>query len=263
MLELFLFSMLVGLLAGLLAGLFGLGGGVLIVPALYWLFTMQKFPQELLMIMAVATSLATIIFTSTSSIVAHHKLGAIQWGVVLRLTPGILFGTSVGAIVADFIEAEILRDVFVIYLLFVGFRMVLPKKNSREIKKAGQWLDYLMGNAIGFLSSILGIGGGTLTVPYLLARQLRMKNAVAVSSACGFPIAVSGAVMYASLGYGQEALPEWSLGYVYLPALAGIVICSMVTAPIGARLANKVPAQQLKRYFSIVLFLIAAKMIAG
>jgi len=90
-----------------------------------------------------------------------------------------------------------------------------------------------------------------------------MKNAVAVSSACGFPIAVSGAVMYASLGYGQEALPEWSLGYVYLPALAGIVICSMVTAPIGARLANKVPAQQLKRYFSIVLFLIAAKMIAG
>jgi len=263
MLELFLFSMLVGLIAGLLAGLFGLGGGVLIVPALYWLFTMQKFPQELLMIMAVATSLATIIFTSTSSIVAHHKLGAIQWGVVLRLTPGILFGTSVGAIIADFIEAEILRDVFVIYLLFVAFRMVLPKKNSREIKKSGQWLDYLMGNAIGFLSSILGIGGGTLTVPYLLARQLRMKNAVAVSSACGFPIAVSGAVMYASLGYGQEALPEWSLGYVYLPALAGIVICSMVTAPIGARLANKVPAQQLKRYFSIVLFLIAAKMIAG
>lgn len=263
MLELFLFSMLVGLIAGLLAGLFGLGGGVLIVPALYWLYTMQKFPQELLMIMAVATSLATIVFTSTASIVAHHKLGAIQWGVVLRLTPGVLLGASLGAIVADFIEAEILRDVFVIYLLFVGFRMALPKKNRREIKKAGQWLDYLMGNVIGFLSSILGIGGGTLTVPYLLARQLWMKNAVAVSSACGFPIAVSGAVMYASLGYEQEALPEWSLGYIYLPALAGIVICSMITAPIGARLANKLPAQQLKRYFSIVLFLIAAKMIAG
>jgi len=263
MLELFLLSMLVGLIAGLLAGLFGLGGGVLIVPALVLLFSAHEFPAELVMIMAVATSLSTIVFTASASIVAHYKLGSIKWQTVLRLSPGILLGASIGAMVADFIEAEILKDLFVVYLLFVAFRMALPKKNSQELKQVGAWLDYLMGNAIGFLSSILGIGGGTLTVPYLLSRQLAMKNAVAVSSACGFPIAVSGAVMYVLLGYGHDALPEWSFGYVYLPALAGIVLCSVVTAPIGARLANKLPARQLKRYFSIVLFLIAAKMIAG
>ncbi len=263
MLELFLLSMLIGLIAGVLAGLFGLGGGVLIVPALFWLFTVQQFPADLLMIMAVATSLATIVFTAIASIITHYKLGAIRWGSVARLSPGILIGAGVGAMLADFIEAEILKDVFVGYLLFVSFRMALPKKHKQGLKKSAQWLDYLMGCVIGFLSSILGIGGGTLTVPYLLTRRLEMKNAVAVSSTCGFPIAVSGALMYMLLGYEQGALPAWSLGYIYLPSLLGIVVCSMVTAPVGARLANRLPAQKLKRYFSIVLFLIAGKMVVG
>jgi len=263
MLEFFLLSMLLGLVAGLLAGLLGLGGGVVIVPALVWLFSTHGFHQELIMIMAIATSLATIVFTAIASILTHQKLGAIRWESVLRLTPGILLGAGVGAVIADFIDAEILKRLFICYLLFVAIRMAWSKK-SKEIRgKAGPRLDYLMGNIIGLVSSIIGIGGGTLTVPYLLSRQLPMKNAVAVSSACGLPIAISGVVAYVLLGRQAAFLPEWSFGYVYLPAMVGIIVCSVGSAPVGARLANKIPAKKLKRYFSIVLFLIAFKMMIG
>ena len=261
MLELFLLSMLLGAVAGLLAGLFGLGGGVVIVPALFWLFSARQFPNEYIMIMAVATSLATIILTSISSVIAHYKLGTIIWDKVFRLTPGILFGAGMGAVLANLLIDEMLKWFFISYLIYVGMRMVTQANSMGGEIKTKNWLDYLVGNGIGFLSSILGIGGGTLTVPYLVGRQVPMKNAVAVSSACGLPIAISGTVVYAWLGWNNTFLPEWSLGYVYLPALGGIVICSVFTAPIGARLAYKLPAKKLKRYFSVVVFLIAIKMI--
>ncbi|MEE9339017.1 MAG: sulfite exporter TauE/SafE family protein [Methylococcaceae bacterium] len=261
MLELFLFSMLLGAIAGFLAGLFGLGGGVVIVPALVWLFSAHHFPTEQIMILAIATSLATIIPTSISSIITHHKLGNILWHKVFRLSPGILVGAGMGAFVADTVDAELLRNFFIAYLLYVGFRTALQNNKSTRLKKTNDWLDYIVGNGIGLLSSLLGIGGGTLTVPYLVSRQVAIKNAVAISSACGLPIAVSGTLVYAFLGWNQPFLPEWSLGYVYLPALCGIISCSILTAPMGAKLAGKLPAQQLKRYFSIVIFLIAFKMI--
>ncbi len=263
MIELFLLSMFIGLVAGLLAGMFGLGGGVVIVPALVWLFSAHNFSTELIMIMAVATSLSTIIFTAIASILTHHRLGAVQWASVARLTPGIILGAGTGAMIADFIDAEVLKVCFIIYLLYVATKMALPQKVKKKNNnnKAKLWLDYWMGGVIGFLSSILGIGGGTLTVPYLLSRRLAMKNAVAVSSVCGLPIAVSGAISYIMLGWNVTAIPTWSLGYVYLPALTGIIVCSIITAPIGAKLANKLPAKELKRYFSIVLFFIAIKML--
>ena len=262
MLELFLLSMLLGVAAGLLAGLFGLGGGVLIVPALVWLFSSQQFPNELIMIMAVATSLATIIITSISSLITHHKFQTILWDRVFRLSPGILFGAGIGAIVADLIVADMLRWFFISYLFYVGLRMGLQTNYQHQRKKSYKRLDYLVGNGIGFISSILGIGGGTLTVPYLVNRQIPMKNAVAVSSACGLAIAISGTTVYAWRGWDKILLPEWSFGYIYLPAFTGIIVCSIVTAPIGAKLANKLPAQKLKRSFSAVIFLIAFKMMS-
>lgn len=263
MLELFLFSMLLGAIAGLLAGLFGLGGGVVIVPALVWLFSSYHFPAERIMILAIATSLATIIPTSISSIIMHQKLGNILWDKVFRLIPGILIGAGIGAFIADTIDAELLRRFFIAYLIYVGFRMALQKNTNSQLKKPKNWLDYIAGNGIGILSSLLGIGGGTLTVPYLVSRQIAMKNAVAVSSTCGLSIAISGTLVYTFLGWNQPFLPEWSLGYVYLPALCGIISCSILTAPIGAKLASKLPAKQLKRYFSIVIFLIAFKMLVN
>ena len=233
----------------------------MIVPSLMWLFSAQKFPNEYIMIMAIATSLATIILTSTSSVISHYKLGNIILDRVFRLTPGILFGAGIGAVVADFIPTEVLRWFFISYLLYVGFRMAIQAGSVSKGRGGNKWLDYIAGNGIGFLSAILGIGGGTLTVPYLLSRHIPMKNAVAVSSACGLPIAISGAVVYAWLGWDKAQIPDWSLGYIYLPALCGILSCSIVTAPIGAKLAYKLPAKKLKQYFSVVILLIAFKMI--
>lgn len=259
MIELFLLSMLLGSFAGILAGLFGLGGGVVIVPALVWLFTVQQFPKDSIMIMAVATSLATIIPTSLSAILTHYKLGTILWDKVFRLSPGVLVGAGVGAVVADLVEAEILKLGFICYLLYISIQMALQSGSGKSLSEY-KWLDYIAGHGIGFLSSLLGIGGGTLTVPYLAARATAMKNAVAVSSVCGFPIALSGTIAYALLGWGKDVLPEGSLGYVYLPAFSGIILCSVITAPLGAKLAVKLAAKKLKRYFSLVIFLIALKM---
>ena len=260
MLEFFLLAMLVGMVAGLLAGLFGLGGGVIIVPALLWLFAGQQFPENQLMIMAVATSLATIILTSISSLLSHQRLGNICWDRVYKLTPGILLGSAVGAKIADWVTADSLKWLFISYLIYVGMRMALQIQPKSKDKKGWQWLDYLAGNGIGIMSSLLGIGGGTLTVPYLVRRQVAMKNAVAISSVCGLPIALSGTIIYVFLGWGNEDLPQWSLGYIYLPAFLGITLCSIVTAPIGAKLAHKLPAKKLKRYFSILILMIAIKM---
>ncbi|KAF3978595.1 MAG: sulfite exporter TauE/SafE family protein [Methylococcales symbiont of Iophon sp. n. MRB-2018] len=259
--EFFLLALLLGAIAGLLAGLFGLGGGVIIVPALLWLFTEQQFPEQEMMIMAVATSLATIVLTSISSSISHYKLGNIIWAKVFKLTPGILLGSVVGAKLADWITADNLKWFFISYLIYVGLRMGYKSNPKIGGEKISAWMDYPVGNGIGLISSLLGIGGGTLTVPYLLSSQIAMKNAVAISSVCGLPIALSGATTYIWLGWEKTTLPEWSLGYVYLPAFLGITICSILTAPIGAKLANRLPAKKLKRYFSIVILLIAIKMI--
>lgn len=261
MLELFLFSMLLGAIAGILAGLFGLGGGIVIVPALVWLFSAHQFPEEQIMIMAIATSLASIIFTSISSVYSHHRLDSILWDRVFRLIPGIFFGAGLGALVADTITAESLKWFFISYLIYVGIRMAWQSEPTTSIKKVNSGLDYLVGNGIGLLSSLLGIGGGTLTVPYLLGQHVAIKNAVAISSACGLPIAISGTVVYILLGWDKPFLPEWSIGYIYLPSWCGITLFSILTAPVGAKLAYILPAKKLKRFFSILVFLIALKMI--
>ncbi len=260
MIEIFLVSIVLGIVTGLLAGLFGIGGGLVIVPVLVMLFTAQGFPAELVMLMAVATSLASIILTAIASVSAHHRLGAVVWAKVFSLSPGIIIGAALGAVVAKHISGDTLRYILVVFLLYVGLQMafqVKPKPGKVTQSKA---LDFLVANFIGLLSSIVGIGGGTLTVPYLVSGQMLMRNAVAVASACGLPIAVAGTVSYALLGWNATQLPEWSLGYVYLPVFIGTGLSSIITAPIGAKLANNLPAAKLKRYFSLLLFVMAAKL---
>ena len=260
MIEIFLVSILLGMVSGLLAGLFGIGGGLVIVPVLVILFTDQGFPADLVMLMAVATSLAVIILTAIASVLAHHRLGSVVWVKVFRLSPGIMVGAAVGAVVAKHISADTLRYILVIFLLYVAIQMALQVKPKPDHVKQSRALDFLVANIIGLLSSIVGIGGGTLTVPYLVSGQMLMRNAVAVASACGLPIAVAGTVSYALLGWNVLHLPEWSLGYVYLPVFLGTGLSSIATAPIGAKLAHKLPAAKLKRYFSLLLFVMAAKL---
>ena len=260
MTEIFLASLLLGILAGIAAGLFGIGGGALIVPVLVWLFQAQHFNPEQIMLLAVATSLATAIFTSAASVRTHHKLGNIDWRRALHLAPSMLLGAGVGAVLAKYISADLLRWFFVAYLLYTSVQMAIPRKAKTSTRPARQFLDYPTGLLIGVLSAILGIGGGTMTVPYLVGNGLAMKNAVATSSACAIPIALSAAASYAVLGWQDSHLPVGSLGYLYLPAFAGIVLTSIFTAPLGAKLAHRLPAQKLKRYFAIVLLAIAIKM---
>lgn len=249
------------MLAGLLAGLFGIGGGLILVPILALLFNMQQFSADLIMLMAVATSLATIVLTSIASILAHHRLRSVVWPKVYRLAPGILFGSALGAIVAEMISADSLRIVFSLFLIYVGLQMALQIKPETGAMLQSWKMDFAAATLIGVVSALLGIGGGTMTVPYLMRGGLPIRNAVGIASACGLPIAIGGTVSYMVLGHGKAELPEWSWGYVYLPAFAGIVLCSMMTAPLGAKFAHKLPAQTLKRYFSILIFIMAIKLI--
>ncbi|MDD5276568.1 MAG: sulfite exporter TauE/SafE family protein [Methylovulum sp.] len=260
MIDIFVASLVLGTVSGVLAGLFGIGGGLVIVPALTIMFSTYGFPVGHVLIMAVATSLATIILTAIASVVAHHRLGAVLWDKVLRLSPLIGVGAAVGAVIAKQIDAEVLRTILVVFLLYVGTLMALQVKPRPGTVKQPLWLDYTVATLIGLLSSMVGMGGGTLTVPYLVQGQMPMRNAVAVASACGLPIAIIGTASYAILGWDAVQLPQWSLGFVYLPAFAGVALTSICTAPVGARLAHKLPAAKLKRYFSLLLFIMAARL---
>lgn len=260
MTEIFLASLLLGIVAGVSAGLFGIGGGALIVPVLSWLLAARQFNPEQIMLVAVATSLATALFTSAASVHTHHKLGNIDWRRAFRLSPSLLAGAVGGAVLAGYISAELLRWFFIAYLLYTSVQMAVPKLAAVAAHGGRQYLDYPMGLLIGVLSAILGIGGGTMTVPYLAGGGLPMKNAVATSSTCALPIALSAAASYVVLGWHGHDLPDGSFGYIYLPAFAGIVTTSIFTAPLGAKLAHRLPARRLKRYFAVVLLLIAIKM---
>lgn len=260
MLEIFLICLAFGCFSGVLAGLFGLGGGGVLVPFFLVLLESRGIANDLLMLIAVATSLATIIVTSIAASIAHHRMEAVIWKHVFALSYGMVVGVVVGAWVAEAISAENLRFIFALYLLYVAVKMAIPSKLKAEFKMLDALKLKIAGVVIGFVSSVLGIGGGTLTVPLLAKHQMPMRNAVAISSACGLPIALIGTVTYAFLGWQKTGLPEGSLGYIYLPAFIGIVISSMLTAPIGAKLANKLPAARLKRYFSLLLFAVAGKL---
>lgn len=262
MFAFFLASLVLGAAAGIAAGLFGLGGGVVIVPILAWILPFQDIPAELVMIMAVATSLATIMLTSLSSLWAHYQRGYVLWDRVRYLSFGIVFGVIFGAFTAEHISPEHFKLLFAVFLFYSAMQILvqitpddtnLPPKNSV--------LDYVVGIFIGIVSSISGTGGGTLTVPYLVHRQVAIKNAVAISSACSFPIAAAATISYAVLGMRHGAMPTGSLGYIYLPAFFGITLCSVFAAPVGAKLAHILPAEKLKRYFAWALFLLSAKML--
>ena len=261
MTSIFLASLLLGAITGLLAGLFGIGGGILIVPVFAWLFENHGFPQEKVMLLAIATSLATIIPTSIASSLAHHRRQNLLISWVKKLLPGIVAGSFIMTLVAAHLSATLLRNLFILYLLYVATTLYLQKKPVIPVEKPLPGVDIIAGLIIGGLSTLLGIGGGTLTVPYLLGRNLEMKNAVAVSSACGLPIAITSSFGYILVGWNQPDLPAYSSGYIYWPAFFGVILTSVFTASVGAKIASHLPAQHLKRYFAVLLYLIAAKML--
>ncbi len=260
--ELFFSYIGLGVIAGFVAGLLGVGGGLIIVPVLIFIFQSNNFSPEAIVHMAIGTSLATIIFTSFSSVYAHHyRHKAVRWDIVKQLTPGIIVGALFGAVIADFISAKILQQFFGFFELFVAVQMALNIKAHAARTLPGNAGILTAGSGIGMISSIVGIGGGTLTVPFLVWCNVKMQHAVATSSACGLPIAVAGCVGFIVTGWNETGLPEDTVGYVYWPAFLIIVISSMLLAPFGAWLAHRLPAAKLKRVFSLALFVLGIKML--
>ena len=258
----FIFTYLViGAFAGIIAGLLGVGGGIVVVPALVWVFAAQGFPQESIMHLALGTSLASIIFTSVSSSVAHHRRGAVDWAVVKSITPGILIGTFGGAFLAAKLSTGFLKGFFVVFLYYVSTQMLLNIKPKAHRQIPGTPGMFGAGFGIGAVSSLVGIGGGTLSVPFMLWCNVAMHTAVGTSAAIGFPIALAGTVGYIVNGLGTPNLPSLTLGYVSLPALVGIAGVSFLTAPYGAKLAHKLPVATLKRCFALFILAMATRML--
>lgn len=243
-----------GAAAGVLAGLFGVGGGIIIVPVLVFSFKALGVAPEILTHLAIGTSLATIIFTSINSVLEHHRKGAVLWHLFVWMTVGICLGGVLGGITASLLRGEMLQSIIGVFAIVVAIQMSLQLKPNPSRGVPGKPGLTVAGVLIGWASAIFGIGGGTLTVPFLTWRSVPMQKAVATSSACGLPIALSGAASFMWTGWDNPQLPEWSIGFVYLPALVGIAFSSMFFARVGARLAHQLSAVLLKRLFALLLF---------
>jgi uncharacterized membrane protein YfcA len=261
--EAVIIYLLLGAFAGLVAGLLGVGGGLIIVPVLVFIFTGQGVAEHLIVHLAVGTSLATIVFTSISSVRAHHQHGAVLWPAFWQLTPGIVIGAWLGALFADLLASDQLRRFFGVFELLVAIQMTFNVKPRPHRQLPGRAGMVGAGSVIGAISAIVGIGGGTMTVPFLVWCNVAMRKAVATSSACGLPIAVAGATGFIVTGWNAVDLPAYSSGYVYWPAFIGIVIASVLSAPLGARLAHRLPAAQLKRIFAVLLYILGLRMLLG
>ena len=250
--ELLLYLVL-GAAAGTLAGLFGVGGGIIIVPVLVLSFAAQGFDQAVLTHLAVGTSLATIIFTSINSVLEHQRKGAVLWPVFAWMTLGILLGAGLGAMTAAAIQGPVLQKIIGVFAIIIAVQMALELKPKASRTVPGKPALALAGGVVGWASAIFGIGGGSLTVPFLTWRSVPMQQAVATSSATGLPIALSGALSFIVVGWSQPQLPEGAFGFVYLPALVGIALTSMFFARYGARLAHRLSPRLLKRLFALLL----------
>jgi uncharacterized protein len=251
---------LAGLLAGLMAGLLGVGGGLVLVPILVFLLPHQGVPDASVMPMALATSLASIFLTGISSAYAHHKRGAVLWITTAWLAPGLLIGAAMGGIWAVGLPAPVLKIAVAVFCVLVALQMLSgwPKpKASGDDKNARGFFYSLAGTVIGFVSSIVGIGGGSLTVPLLVTHGITPVRAVGTSSACGVVIALSSAVTYASLS-PVGTMPAGSLGFVNMPVALLIAVASILAAPVGAKWAHRLPAARLKQVFAGFLLLVAA-----
>lgn len=257
----FLIYMATGAFVGVISGLLGVGGGLIIVPVLYFVFTAQDQPLEHVMHMALATSLATIIITSISSVIAHQRKKAVLWPVVLKITPGICIGAWFGGLLASDLSTDILKPAFGYFELAVALYMLSNYKPSVHNITPGPGKLFAGGSIIGAVSALVGIGGGTMTVPFLSWHNVSIRNAVATSAACGLPIAIIATAAYVYSSWSISNLPSASLGYVHLSAFGFIVLISVLTAPVGAMLAHRLPEKSLKKVFAIFILLVSLKMI--
>ncbi len=259
--ELFAVLLALGALVGVLAGLLGIGGGLVIVPSLLYLLPWAGFPFDVSMNVALGTSLASIIVTSGSSALNHAKLGNVEPYAIKWMMPGIVVGGFAGAYIAEWIPSEYLPKVFGVIVLLLSIQMLFSIKSTNQKSMPSPTGTVGWGTGIGVVSSLAGIGGGSLSVPFLNRHGVEMRKAVGSSSVCGSVLAFSGMIGFILNGYHAEGMPDYTVGYVYLPALLAIAMTSMLTTKVGARLASSLPTPSLKKIFALFLMVVAGTML--
>jgi uncharacterized protein len=254
--------LILGIGTGFLAGLLGIGGGMIMVPFITYFMTSRGLAPDLAVKMAIATSMATIIFTSISSVRAHHKRGAVRWDIAKGLAPGIVLGAAIASLgVFALLKGSVLAIFFGCFVAFSATQMFLDKKPKPTRTMPGTAGQVASGGVIGFLSGLVGAGGGFISVPFMTWCNVAIHNAVATSAALGFPIALANAIGYVISGHKLQGLPAYSLGYIWLPALGLIAVMSVLMAPVGAKMAHKLNVKQLKRVMASILYVLAAYML--
>ena len=257
----FLAYLMLGALTGYLAGLFGVGGGLVLVPVLTLLFDAQEFPADHILHLALGTSMATIVFTSLSSLRKHHQHGAVNWQVVRRITPGILLGTAIGAATASAVPPRGLGIFFALFVYLIAAQILFGQEPHPARQLPGRSGMTLFGTATGWISSLASIGSGAITVPFLVWCNVPLRHAIGTAATIGLPIAVGGTLGYIVIGTHLSGLPDPHLGYVYLPALLWVALASMLTAPFGARMAHRLRVELLRKLFAVLLIALATRLL--
>jgi uncharacterized membrane protein YfcA len=250
-----------GAFVGFFAGLLGIGGGMTMVPMLVFFFTAQNFPEEHLLQVALATAMATILFTSIASLRTHHLHNAVNWPAVRGMAPGVVVGALLGTVIAGKLPTQWLAIFFAIFVYYAATQMVLNIKPKPSRQLPGRPAMAVVGALIGGISSLVAAGGAVLTVPFLAMCNIGLREAIGTSAAVGFPIAVAATLGYVLSGLTEKGLPTYTLGFVYLPALAWLVVGTVLTAPLGARTTHRTPVGTLRGIFAVLLLILATRML--
>ncbi len=259
--SLFLTLLACGVIAGLLAGLLGVGGGLVIVPVIAGVLSAAALGGEHVQHLAVGTSLAVMVFTSASSVRSHHHKGAVDWSIVRRMAPAMVAGTLVGSAMASRVSGAWLSWFFVVYAYAVAVQMLIGRQPPAGREVPGPGSLSATGGAIGMVSSWVGIGGGSMSVPFMSWCNVPMHRAIGTSAALGWPIAVSGAIGYLASGWHAPGLPWGSVGFIYMPGMLALMVMTVVCAPLGARLAHRLPVSKLKKAFALLMVVMASEML--
>ena len=255
------YYLLIGALAGSLSGLLGIGGGIIIIPSLMWVFRHFELAQHANVHLATGSSLATIIFISLGASIAHYQRKTIIWPLFWRLVPGLIFGSISGALITQFLPGSLLKIIFGLFLLLVAYRMAFASQLTKfrhlpRIRRLS-----LLGSMVGFQAGLLGIGAGSMLVPYFTRCHLRMRNAAGTSIICSLPISIIGTITLVLATRHITTSTAWSTGYVYWPATLSVAVTSLIFAPMGVQLARRWSNARLKRLFSMILVFTAGEMI--
>ena len=252
---------LLGTFSGVLAGLFGIGGGIIIIPTFFYIFSFLEFPEEILSHMVLGSSLGVIVFSSISSTFSHHAKGAVNWSLIKVVAPSIIIGSFLGGLTAGFLESSTLQGLVALFLVVASIQLIFefpPPPQNPQTTLLGP---VVAGGGIGWLSGVFGIGGGIFSVPYFYHRGLKMMNAIGTSAACGIPIALAGSISYTIIGFNSNFIPDNSIGYVYLPATIIVGLMSSITAKYGVNIAHRMKQKKLRIAFAFLVMIMALNLL--